>query len=350
MNKKIKPEILVDCFISSRVRRGIHNYLDPLINSSSFNIKFITLPSWSTFFYFILYTFGYYFISLKSSANYFLFPGNVAPLLISKDKQVILIIHDLIWLDEPLSGYPFTKKVFILFNRALLRRSVERSNKIVTVSHTVRRAIINKFSNVKNIEKKVRVIFNPIQPPDSLGDNSCAGKEKKINILVSCGLNINKNYKFVCEFLNLRQFNEDEEAFIINTLGDINVLGIPDTSGRDIKDSIFQFNFFHNLDKRKLDDLINFSDVVIVPSLDEGFGRLAIEAFMARKLVLCSDAKIFDEIFGPDRPKFNRYDASTLLPVIIHLVRSEQRIEPIIPLSQFSVEVFTKYWVDVFNE
>lgn len=109
---------------------------------------------------------------------------------------------------------------------------------------------------------------------------------------------------------------------------------------------------FNNIDYVTLNKLYNACDMLIEPSLDEGFGRPLIEAFATGLPVVCSDIPVFQEI-GSDVPIFiNNTDPKDIARGINEVFNNMAyyRKKSIERSTVFTLEEFSKKMMNVYRD
>ncbi len=119
---------------------------------------------------------------------------------------------------------------------------------------------------------------------------------------------------------------------------------------KDLDDAIEErdlqayFHFTGNLDNDLLLSVMKAGDLVVIPSINEGFGIVAIEALMQSCLILCSDAGGLPEVIqdGHNGYTFPKLNTNALLEKLTFLYenRDQTLIDPAL-LRQSYLERFT---------
>lgn len=101
---------------------------------------------------------------------------------------------------------------------------------------------------------------------------------------------------------------------------------------------------FNNIDSKTLNYIYNACDVLVFPSLEEGFGFPMIEAFATGLPVVASDIPVFHEI-GGDAPIYvNNKNPESIANGIINAIKNKEE------MSKNSLERSKLYTIDNFSK
>lgn len=192
------------------------------------------------------------------------------------------------WFDVP--NYKKTFKKFIL--------SLTFNDKVLTISKKVKFDLKNNFNKYFKINNIL---------PIKLGSDF-ESKKKKINIIIKKNNKNNSINFLIVSTLEPRKGHIDiikvfNSLVLKNNNLKLHIVGKKGWKYKNILKEIKQSAFYNkNLfyyDTLNDDDLKNMyfiSDIVIVPSYDEGFGLPIIEALNYQKLVIARDIPVFKEL------------------------------------------------------
>ena len=95
-----------------------------------------------------------------------------------------------------------------------------------------------------------------------------------------------------------------------------------------------------NLEKNEYFQVLLNAKLVIAPSIEEGFGRILIEAAAVKSEILASDIKVFDEILGVQRLKFNPHNLQEFVACVFAKLRiaEQQYFLDVEPYSRFKFQ------------
>ncbi|MBW1833760.1 MAG: glycosyltransferase family 4 protein, partial [Deltaproteobacteria bacterium] len=212
-------------------------------------------------------------------------------LRIGNIKQVVTI-HDLVVFKMP-EIYP---KYYTIYWRFIIKRSLERSSKIIAISEATKQDIIDLF-NIK--EDKIHVIYHGIdlkrfRPKEET--NGVGATLKKYGLkkpyIMALGLSdLRKNGERI---LNLRKRNR--------------VL-FDQIKEHGLSDRVVMTGFVEDED---LPILYRAADLFIFPSLYEGFGLPILEAMACGTPVITSNISSMPEVAGDSALLVDPYDVDAL--------------------------------------
>ena len=180
-------------------------------------------------------------------------------------------VHDLFGLDLKYNGDSRLRKLL-----EINLKHVASGERIVTVSQYVK-SRLQEFG----VNAKIDVIYPPVSRSFKMLDNRVSVRkslglpENRRLVLSVSSLDPRKNLKAVAETMKLL----GEEYSLVRV-------------GKPIGDSYS----FSNVDDEKLNMIYNACDVLLFPSLDEGFGYPIAEAITVGVPVVASDIAVFQEI------------------------------------------------------
>ena len=244
---------------------------------------------------------------------------NLLPPIGNKNLDIVTI-HDLIFLSKLYSGESKLKR---LYSKELLKRYLNFEN-IITVSNSVK----NRLQSL-SINKKIEVIPPPC--PSSFKILQVSDIDKKRlrlptdKILILSPSN-NKPWK-----------NLDMIAKVMKILGDKFVLV---RVGPGIGTGIT----YNNVDSDTMNLLYNVCDILLFPSLEEGFGSPIVEAMKTGLPAVVSDIEVFHEVGSEAVEYVNPFDASS---IAVGVFRALDRKENMRHLGLRRSVLYTQ---DIFKE
>jgi glycosyltransferase involved in cell wall biosynthesis len=231
--------------------------------------------------------------------------GNSGPVFYNKN---VTVIHDLLWLKYP-EAY---SKLFIKWYSFMVPRLIRNSLKIVTVSQTSKKDIMNYF---KIAEDKISVvypgvdktIFRPL-------------KLKREDFILWVGsLKAYKNfYGLIGAFKILRQKYKISHRLILAGYG---VEKLREKFPGKIRDDVV---FIDKVNDEILINLYNRADLFVFPSFYEGFGLPPLEAMACGCPVVVSNAGSLPEVCGDAAVYCNPYDPEDIARAIYEVLSSEE--------------------------
>ena len=196
---------------------------------------------------------------------------------IFNNKKMVVTIHDIIPFNRNLAYNQIMEKLKDAYMRSYVRKYLTYDN-IITVSNHVKNQITTQF-NIN--EDKISVIspyitdnFFPMHNKDALRKELGLPVNKKLILSVSSDAP-RKNLPMV--------------KSVMEKLGNSYQLV---RVGSQVGNSIT----FNNVEDEKINKIYNACDVLLFPTLEEGFGYPVVEAFKTGLPVLASDIDIIKEV------------------------------------------------------
>ncbi len=190
---------------------------------------------------------------------------------------------------EYLSG---TMRALLGMANASARFSLKRADAIIALTHH-ERSLLLKTAGVE-IEERVHVLPNAtglsksdVNRYDPSRSKKGLGLDRHFVILFVGDLGRRKGVRYLIESMN---HLSDKDAFLV-------VVGIGNQEELDIPSRLTKrIRFAGNIDRNTLLQYYAASDVVVLPSLKEGFPTIILEAWMFSKPVILSDIPTHREI------------------------------------------------------
>ena len=247
-----------------------------------------------------------------------------------KKKNNILTILDLYGLHR-LYGI---KKYF--FKLIWLTLPIRNSNKIITISEKIKKEILKNFDikeyNITVIPCTISKIFKK--------------KYKKINLknpnILFVGTAINKNLE-----RSIKALKElDVKLTIIGELNESNKKLLK-------KNKIIFCNYMDQSLKQIYNHYVN-CDIVLFPSIYEGFGLPILEAQAVGRLVVTSNISPMKETSGNAAIFVNPYNINDIRNKIISLNQNKKKISLLIKqgyknVERFKIRNLQKQYINIYN-
>lgn len=274
----------------------------------------------------------------KEDLDIFHGPKNILPPV--RNCKGIVTIHDTKF--EYLSDSVLTK----LYLESFIPFSINRAEKVITISKSSKKDIINKYSGLEN--EDVEVIYQ--------GYNEKLFKKS----------NAEKNRKFLKEAYPSKSSSLNKFILNVSTLGKNKNQGkiIEAIAERDLDISFFilgrdagqkkvlkqkvskldlerQVHFMGYVQKEHLPKFYNAAELFVFPSLHEGFGIPPLEAMACGTPVITSDRTSLPEVVGDAGIIVDPEDTSQLSYNIEKFLNNETLQEKMIKKGLRRAEVFS---------
>jgi len=343
-------KIFYDATFSIQNYRGMGKYINNLIFTleEKFNLecigllpgKFKNVNNKYYSFGFTLYPFWEQ-ISLLIFRNrvndLFIFPYNTAPIFLSKRKNNILILHDLIFMGEYKSK-SLKQKFGNIYRKFILPIIIKKFNFIITVSEHSKNQIIEYFG-IDN--SKISVIHNAINLSGYNFNNNIKSNEREPFFLHIGGEPDYKNSLSVIYSFNLlpSEFKIKFKLFILG-IKDSKVLNdyINLVKSLNLSDKIFFLPFQTD---EEIELLYKKATLFIFPSKQEGFGIPVIESLKYGCPLLCSNTSCIPEIAQDSAFYFNPNSNNELALGIINIVSNPKLADEKVKLGYSIVEKYS---------
>jgi glycosyltransferase involved in cell wall biosynthesis len=229
---------------------------------------------------------------LKADIVHFAYPAPVNRQALG--CPAVVTLHDLYPYDIP-SNFGFPK---VLFNRVILQQCLRAADKITCVSETTRRRL--SFYAPRLAARRAVTIYNCVDPGPAVAATSpipawygqpfllCVAQHRR-----------NKNIVFALHVFQ-RLLREKE----INPASLLVVIGIEGPETENIHRAIRELNlerqivFLRGISDAELEWCYKHCELLLAPSLIEGFGLPIVEAMFHHCRVVCSDIPAFREVGG----------------------------------------------------
>lgn len=308
---------IIDGFWCRFNSRGMKRFVSSY--SKAYNVRILepTFPIIkSKLLTYILYVFWeqllFQCMSIVQRASVIVYAYNTPPILKISKAKCYLVVHDVIFFNVDKSDVSWSAKALNFYRRSALRFGLKNVDSFIFVSNTTRLRFEEIFGSVKCWS----IIPNRIEKRDIL-EKLSNGKKKRdavaLEILVITGTSRNKNLNYLYK---VAEICEKELPGLM-----FKVVGVNSISHQIKAKNVI---FYSNISDEEKNELLVNSDLLLFPSIEEGFGIPLIEAGLAKTLILCSDIPVFREICGEHAIYINPTDIDDCFKKISYLTGTKQ--------------------------
>jgi len=262
----------------------------------------------------------------------------------------VMTIHDLIpWIFH--EDYPFIHK---LYYRLIVKGAAIKAAKIITVSNSSKEDLVKYFDIPEN---KIVVIYNGVD--EIYGPQKDLSVRKKVKrqfcierdfILYLGNPKPHKNAeRAIKSFLRLKQEKNPPVQLVMVGLGKqfISSLGVCKNLSKNIL-------FFEGVSDEELVLLYNAANLLVFPSLYEGFGFPPLEAMACGTPVITSNTSSIPELVGDAAIKVNPYSVEGLYTAMYNMLTDKKMQSELIKkgleqVKQFSWEETARHTMNTYE-
>ncbi|MGC8869567.1 MAG: glycosyltransferase family 4 protein [Brevinematia bacterium] len=256
----------------------------------------------------------------------------------------VITIHDLIQFK-----FSYSSGLKRKIGETILKSSLKHSSAIICVSNSTKNDLLDLFGVDEN---KVFVVYNPALNPFSKEVREVNVKEK-YNLgkyILSVGnRKKHKNLSFLIDSMELisKQFPELSLVIIGKRFDEEDEVDFA-LRRSSVKDKIL---VLENVSYEELVSFYKNAEIVLVPSLYEGFGLVPFEGINFGTLPLVSDIKTFRELFFEDNDFFfDPYSTESLVRKIEDFYNYEKRKTKIEKLKKYlDIYSYDRFINDTFK-
>ena len=247
-------------------------------------------------------------------------------LVLKKDK-FILTIHDLVTLKNKKGIKRFILKFF------WYTIPIKKSKFVVAISESTKEEILNEFPNLGS---KLKVIPNPI---NSMYSFKSSIFNKDFPRILHIGTRENKNLERVikavedlnCKLVIIGKLNEEQKKLLTSTS--------------------LNYENYYNISDEELKNQYYNCDIVMFPSLYEGFGLPIIEGQMVGRVVITSNYAPMNIVAGSGACLVNPRDYIQIREAIEKVCNNSEYREKLIANGRENVKKFSgKYIAEQYEK
>jgi len=317
---KKKSILLSSTTFNKIIKDGIYYHTKSIYDNLSNIYKVRKLTFKSNYNFWTKYPYSYYAvfnfitnINFKLKSKIDLIHTTDHRFIYSKSTPIINTIHDVIPLESPEWEKNFLRKK--LYKNFFLK-GIERSDQIITVSNFS----ANKLNLLGIKSDKINVVYNA--PRDFFFQNNSL-KQKKKYILFVGTISPRKNLFRTLKAFTLLDKNIFYDYKLI-IIGKINYIGLEEHLLLVKLIKLNKVLFFPNASDNVLLDYYQKSQVLVFPSLSEGFGYPILEAFATKLPVITSKFGATKEIAGNAALFINPFNIDEIKNSIIELITNKK--------------------------
>lgn len=253
-----------------------------------------------------------------------------ACLLLDKNKTV-LSIHDLVGL------YQYTGLKRYLYYLLWVYLPVKRLKYITVISDKTKNEILKYLPSAEN---KIHVISNCITMP--ILEHDDISLQRRLKLLV-VGTRTNKNVERILEAL-------------IGIDAEITIVGKLETSHNAlIQQHALHVKNFNNISDEDLVEKYHQSDILLFPSLYEGFGLPILEAQAQNCCVITSDISPMKEIAGNGALLVDPLSVKEIRDAVVRLINSEETRKELIKkgkenVRKYGPEKISRQYMNLYHQ
>ncbi|MDQ3490662.1 MAG: glycosyltransferase family 4 protein [Acidobacteriota bacterium] len=273
---------------------------------------------------------------LRHKIDLFFFPAVYSYYPIFNRTKIIVTLHDVIADHHPELIFPNSRlKMFWKLKQNL---AIRQAHLILTVSEYSKREIIEYFklpeSKVRVISEAARSVFD-VLPPDDTTTETLSRFDLKPDekfLLYVGGISPHKNLNTLVDAFDKITANSDFSNVKLILVGDYRddpfFSAYPSLKKQiaefDLTDKVVFTGFIEDID---LAHLYNAATLVVLPSLEEGFGLPAVEAMACGTPVAASNRGSLPEVLGAAGRFFEPMNVENMADVIKQILNDDAQRE-----------------------
>ncbi len=244
----------------------------------------------------------------KLNADIVHFPHLNVPIMYN--KKFIVTVHDIIMQKQGKSASTLPLPIYLLKRlpfKLIFYHTINRSQKIITATNTVKQEITSYYNNSEN---KIEVIHHGV---DKVIKKKVSKKISKDKYFLYVGNAYpHKNLKFLVKAIDEFNKGSDERVKLFIRTDKNEFRNRLERYVNKIKAAKY-VKFLNRVSDEELGKMYNNSVAYVFPSLTEGFGLPGLEAIYNDTLLLAANTPVFREVYRDQAIYFDPYDTSSLV-------------------------------------
>jgi glycosyltransferase involved in cell wall biosynthesis len=220
-------------------------------------------------------------------------PYNTAPLWLPPSTRLILIVHDLIYMDPLPPSRSLYQNAGRLYRRMVTPRAVRRADLILTVSHYTANQLASRFGIA---EERLRVI--PVSLGEEWFEQAAEARSQVPFVLAVAGEAPSKNLARAIEAFAQLKKKTPTQPLRLKVAGvkpPFHAAFQQQALAHGIGNSV---EFLSYVSDAQMRELYRSASLLLMPSLAEGFGIPVVEAMASSLPVVASRASSLPEVGG----------------------------------------------------
>jgi glycosyltransferase involved in cell wall biosynthesis len=238
----------------------------------------------------------------KFNIGTFIAPYNTGPLLLPSKVRLVLIVHDLIFLEPSPPSYSTYQNVGRIYRRLVVPRAIRKAEIVLTVSDFTKTRLVDSFGIDP---EQIRVI------PCSLGaewfvgatPTDCRGQFIFMVSGEAPSKNLGRGIEAFAQFVQMTE-NRQFRLKIAGVKAKFHAVFAQLAEKLGIGSAVDFLGYVSDSDLRSL---YRAADAFVMPSLSEGFGIPVLEAMASRVPVAASSGGSLPEVAGNAALYFDPY-------------------------------------------
>jgi glycosyltransferase involved in cell wall biosynthesis len=245
-------------------------------------------------------------------------PYNTAPLWLPNGTRLVLVVHDLIFLDDSPLSHSIYQNVGRIYRRMVVPRAVHRASVILTVSEYTKSRIVERFAIAPGL---IHVIPNSIDT-EWFERPALSGERERFIFMVSGEAPSKNLMRGIESFARLVQRTGDRQI-LLKIAGAKRKFHAPFVQAAERLGVGQQVELLGYVSDQALRSLYQTSQLFVLPSISEGFGIPVLEAMASGVPVALSSGGSLPEVGGDAALYFDPYSIEDMASRMIEILNTE---------------------------